>query len=95
MKESDLQQQKTSAEQYYEALCMNANGIAGTLFYLKQKQDSSNEFVFEALNIDTKKKDLTIRILKRAMNDPGFVAFPGTQEFFNFVNEGVDNSENK
>jgi hypothetical protein len=44
-------QQKTSAEQYYEAICADPAGIAGTLFYLKQKQDSSDEFVFEALNI--------------------------------------------
>jgi hypothetical protein len=88
-------QQKTSAEQYYEAICADPAGIAGTLFYLKHKQDSSDEFVFEALNIDTKKKDLTIRILKRAMNEPGFVAFPGTQEFFNFINETVDSSKNK
>lgn len=84
-------EQKTTAEQYYEALGDNA----GTLFYLKRKQGSDAEFVFEALNIDTKKKDLTIRILKRAMNDPDFIAFPGTQEFYNFVNETVDDSKNK
>lgn len=83
--------QKTSAEEYYEALGDNA----GTLFYLKRKEGSNTEFVFEALNIDAKKKDLTIRILKRAMNDPDFVAFPGTPEFFEFVNEAVDDSKHK
>lgn len=81
--------QKTSAEEYYEALGDNA----GTLFYLKRKQGSDTEFVFEALNIDTKKRDLTIRILKRAMEDSDFIAFPGTPEFYEFVNEAVDNSK--
>ena len=83
--------QKTSAEDYYEAL----GDLAGTLFYLKRKDGSKTEFVFEALNIDTKKRDLTIRILKRAMNDPSFIAFPGTPEFFEFVNEAVDNPKEK
>ena len=83
--------QKTSAEEYYEALGDNA----GTLFYLKRKKGSDTEFVFEALNIDTKKKDLTIRILKRAMEEPDFIAFPGTPEFFDFVNEAVDSTKNK
>ena len=81
--------QKTSAEEYYEALGDNA----GTLFYLKRKDGSKTEFVFEALNIDAKKKDLTIRILKRAMNDSNFIAFPGTSEFYDFINEEVDNSK--
>lgn len=83
--------QKTSAEEYYEALGDNA----GTLFYLKRKKGSNTEFVFEALNIDTKKRDLTIRVLKRAMNDTDFVAFPGTPEFFEFVNEVVDDTKKK
>jgi hypothetical protein len=83
--------QKTSAEEYYEAL----GDLAGTLFYLKRKNSSETEYLFEALNIDTKKRDLTIRILKRAMNDPNFVAFPGTPEFFEFVNEAVDNPKEK
>ena len=82
--------QKTTAEDYYKALGNNA----GTLFYLKRKNGSKTEFVFEALNVDAKKKDLTIRILKRAMNDPDFVAFPGTPEFYDFVNEEVDSSKN-
>jgi|LakMenE01Jun11ns_1017448.scaffolds.fasta_scaffold7169959_1 hypothetical protein len=81
--------QKTTAENYYEAL----GKIAGTLFYLKRKDGSKTDYVFEALNIDTKKKDLTIRILKRAMNDPNFIAFPGTPEFYDFVNEEVDSSK--
>lgn len=84
-------EQKTTAELYYEAL----GEIAGTLFYLKRKNGSKTEYVFEALNIDTKKKDLTIRILKRAMNDPDFIAFPGTSEFFEFVNEAVDTPKEK
>jgi len=82
---------KTTAEEYYEALGNNA----GTLFYLKRKNGSKTEFVFEALNIDAKKKDLTIRILKRAMNDSDFIAFPGTPEFYDFINEEVDDSKNK
>jgi hypothetical protein len=82
---------KTTAEEYYEAL----GNSAGTLFYLKRKNGSKTEFVFEALNIDAKKKDLTIRILKRAMNDSDFIAFPGTPEFYDFINEEVDDSKNK
>lgn len=83
--------QKTTPEEYYKAL----GNLAGTLFYLKRKQGSDTEFIFEALNIDTKKKDLTIRILKRAMEEPDFIAFPGTPEFFDFVNEAVDSTKNK
>lgn len=83
--------QKTSAEEYFEALGNNA----GTLFYLKRKNGSNTEFVFESIIIDGKKKDLTVRVLKRAMKDPDFIAFPGTPEFFEFVNEAVDNPEKK
>lgn len=83
--------QKTSAEEYFQALGDNA----GTLFYLKRKDGSDSEFVFESVIIDAKKKDLTIRVLKRTMQDPNFIAFPGTPEFYEFVNEAFGDSKNK
>jgi hypothetical protein len=76
----------TTAEEYYEAI---KSVGAGTLYYLTKKLDSSGEFVFEPLVIDTKKKDLTIRILKRAMLEPNFIAFPGTPEMDEFANSDL------
>lgn len=81
----------TTAEQYYDLIC--EGGRAGTLYYLA-KGKKENEFVFEPLIIDTKKKDLTIRILKRTMESPSFIAFPGTPEMTTFINEG-DNIEGR
>ena len=75
--------QKTTAEDYYEAI---KEVGAGTLYYLTRKLDSKDEYVFEPLVIDTKKKDLTVRILKRAMLQPNFIAFPGTIEMDLFAN---------
>ena len=83
---------KTTAESFYEAI---EHVGAGTLYYLTRKRDSSNEFVYEPLIIDTKNKQLTIRILQRAMNAPNFIAFPGTPEAYTFMNEAVADSENK
>lgn len=76
---------KTTAEEYYQAL----GRIAGSLFYLKRKQGSTTEFVFESVMIDTKDRDLTIKILQRTMEQPDFIAFPGTPEMATFVNEAV------
>jgi len=73
----------TTAEEYYEAIKTVG---AGTLYYLTSKKDSKDEFMFEPLVIDTKNKDLTIRILKRAMLEPNFIAFPGTSEMDEFAN---------
>lgn len=75
--------QKTTAEEYYEAIKTVG---AGTLYYLTEKKGSKDEFVFEPIVIDTKNKDLTIRILKRAMLEPNFIAFPGTLEMDQFAN---------
>lgn len=72
----------TTAEEYYEAI---KHVGAGSLYYLKKKSDT--EFIFEPLIIDTKNKDLTIKILKRAMLEPDFIAFPGTPEAYEFMNE--------
>lgn len=77
---------KTTAEDYYEAI---KHVGAGSLYYLARKKGSDTEFVFEPVIIDTKEKDLTIRILKRVMSDPNFVAFPGTPEAFEFFKEEV------
>ena len=72
---------KTTAESYYDWL---GNTGAGTLFYLTRRTDT--EFVFEPIIIDTKKKDLTIKILQRVMNSPNFIALPGTPEMDEFIN---------
>ena len=77
---------KTTANEYYEAL----GEVAGTLFYLNRKDGSAEEYILEPLIIDTKNKDLTIKALQRVMDNPNFIAFPGTQEFTNFMDEVVD-----
>ena len=73
---------KTTAEDFFEAI---KHIGAGSLYYLKRK--SETEFIFEPTIIDTKNKDLTITILKRVMLEPDFVAFPGTPEAYEFINE--------
>ena len=73
---------KTTAENFFEAI---KHVGAGSLYYLKRK--SETEFVFEPVIIDTKNKDLTINILKRVMLEPDFIAFPGTAEAYEFINE--------
>ncbi len=73
---------KTTAEDFFEAI---KHVGAGSLYYLKRK--SETEFVFEPVIIDTKNKDLTINILKRVMLEPDFIAFPGTAEAYEFINE--------
>lgn len=81
---------KTSAQTYYYAL----GDVAGTLFYLNRKDGSTEEYILEPLIIDTKNKDLTIKALQRVMDNPNFIAFPGTFEFVEFMNE-VENLKNK
>lgn len=73
---------KTTAENFFEAI---KHVGAGSLYYLKRKNDT--EFIFEPVIIDTKNKDLTLNILKRVMLEPDFVAFPGTSEAYEFINE--------
>ena len=73
---------KTTAENFFEAI---KHVGAGSLYYLKLK--SETEFIFEPVIIDTKNKDLTINILKRVMLEPDFIAFPGTAEAYEFINE--------
>ena len=73
---------KTTAEDFFEAI---KHIGAGSLYYLKRK--SETEFIFEPVIIDTKNKDLTINILKRIMLEPDFIAFPGTAEAYEFINE--------
>lgn len=73
---------KTTAENFFEAI---KHVGAGSLYYLKRK--SETEFVFEPVIIDTKNKDLTVNILKRVMLEPDFIAFPGTAEAYEFINE--------
>ena len=81
---------KTTAKEYYEAL----GAAVGTLFYLNRKNGSTEEYILEPLIIDTKNKDLTIKALQRVMDNPNFIAFPGTFEFVEFMNE-VENLKNK
>lgn len=83
--------QKTTAESFYEAI---KHVGAGSLYYLVEKENAKDEFVFEPLIIDTKDKELTINILQRAMEHPRFIAFPGTPEAYTFMNEVVADSEN-
>lgn len=83
---------KTTAESFYEAI---KHIGAGSLYYLTCKKGSNTEFIFEPLVIDTKDRDLTIKILQRAMDHPDFVAFPGTPEAYEFMTGGVDNVSEK
>jgi hypothetical protein len=84
--------QKTTAESFYEAI---KHVGAGSLYYLTRKKDSKTDFVFEPLVIDTKDKELTVKILQRAMEHPDFIAFPGTPEAYNFMRGEVDNTTEK
>lgn len=81
--------QKTTAENFYEAI---KHVGAGSLYYLTRKKDSETEFIFEPLVIDTKDRELTIKILQRAMEHPDFIAFPGTPEAYEFMRGDVDNT---
>lgn len=74
--------QKTTAEDFYEAI---KHVGAGSLYYLVRKKGSETEFIFEPLVIDTKDRELTIKILQRAMKHPDFIAFPGTPEAYDFM----------
>lgn len=80
---------KTTAENFYEAI---KHIGAGSLYYLVRKKDSDTEFIFEPLVIDTKDKDLTVKILQRTMDHPDFIAFPGTPEAYEFMRGDVDDT---
>lgn len=82
--------QKTTAESFFEAI---KHIGAGSLYYLTRKGNSNVEFIFEPLVIDTRDKELTIKILQRAMNHPNFIAFPGTPEANAFMTGKVEDSE--
>ena len=82
----------TTAEDFYEAI---QHIGAGSLYYLMRKEGSDTNYIFEPLFLDTKNKDQTINILNRAMQHPDFIAFPGTPEAYNFINESVADSETK
>ena len=83
---------QTTAENFYEAI---KHVGAGSLYYLVRKNNSESEFVFEPLVIDTKDKDLTVKILQRAMDRTDFIAFPGTPEAYNFMRGEVDDTIEK
>jgi hypothetical protein len=84
--------QKTTAESFYEAI---KHIGAGSLYYLTRKKGSDTEFIFEPLILDTKDKDLTVKILQRTMEHPDFIAFPGTPEAYNFMRGEVDDTIEK
>lgn len=84
--------QKTTAESFYEAI---KHVGAGSLYYLVRKKGTESEFIFEPLVIDTKDKDLTVKILQRAMDHPDFIAFPGTPEAYEFMRGDVDDTIEK
>lgn len=79
----------TTAEEYYEAI---KNVGPGKLFYLTKR--NNEEFVFEFVVVDTTKKTETVNRLKRVMLDENFIAFPGTPEMMEFMQQDVANSEN-
>lgn len=83
---------KTTAESFYEAI---KHVGAGSLYYLTRKRGSETEFIFEPLVIDTKDRELTVKILQRAMDHPDFIAFPGTPEAYDFMRETVADSDKK
>jgi hypothetical protein len=83
---------KTTAENFYEAI---KHIGAGSLYYLVRKKGSDTEFVFEPLVIDTKDRDLTIKILQRTIEHPDFIAFPGTPEAYEFMRGDVDDTVKK
>ena len=72
----------TTAKEFYDAI---KDVGAGTMFYLKRKAEE--EYSLEPLLIDTTNKDLCIKILQRAMEEPNFIAFPGTFEWNAFMEE--------
>jgi len=82
----------TTAKDFYEAI---KHIGAGTLYYLKRKNGSSEEYVFEPLLIDTTNESLCVKILQRAMNEINFIAFPGTPEAYEFMNEAVADTNKK
>lgn len=84
--------QKTTAESFYEAI---KHVGAGSLYYLVRKKGTESEFIFEPLVIDTKDRDLTVKILQRAMDHPDFIAFPGTPEAYEFMRGDVDDTIEK
>jgi len=83
---------KTTAESFYEAI---KHIGAGSLYYLTRKQGSETEFIFEPLIVDTKDKELTVKILQRTMDHPDFIAFPGTPEAYDFMRGEVDDTVQK
>jgi hypothetical protein len=74
----------TTVREFYETI---KHLEAGTLYYLARKNESTTEFVFEPLIVDPQKEDLCIKILQRTVDHPNFIAFPGTPELYNFMNE--------
>lgn len=84
--------QKTTAEDFFEAI---KDVGAGSLYYLCKKNGSETEFIFEPVIIDTKNRDLTIRVLKRVMMESNFIAFPGTPEAYEFLKGDVVQSNGK
>ena len=83
---------KTTAENFYEAI---KHIGAGSLYYLTRKKGSDTEFIFEPLILDTRDRDLTIKILQRTMEHPDFIAFPGTPEAYDFMRGEVDDTIEK
>ena len=83
---------RTTAESFYEAI---KHLGAGSLYYLTKKEGSNREFIFEPLVIDARDRELTVKILQRAMDHPNFIAFPGTPEAYEFMREDVGNTEEK
>lgn len=80
----------TSAEEYYDVVKEMG---PGQLFYLVKGKEES-DLIFDYVVVDTSKEAETINRLKRIMQLPGFIGFPGTPEFNAFIEDEVASSDN-
>ena len=80
----------TTPEEYYELV---KDMGPGQLFYLTHGE-KAEDCVFDYVVVDTHKKDETISRLTRVSQLPGFIGFPGTPEFNEFIEGEFANPEN-
>ena len=77
---------KVTAQEYYD-LIKDQITEPGQLFFLT-KTDKEEEYLFNSVIINPDDEEgKTVRKLQRVMDDPKFVAFPGTPEMEEFIKE--------
>lgn len=82
----------TTPEEYYELV---KDMGPGQLFYLTHGKEK-DEYLFDCVIVDTSKREETINRLTRAAQSKGFIGFPGTPEFNEFIDgEFADTENNK